>query len=109
MLRPTGHVVITCPNLQSVAELVAEDKLTEPAYNSPAGPISPLDTIYGHRASMARGNLYMAHRCGFTKKVLGATLQLAGFKSIPILRRVGPHFDLFALATREECNEETLR
>ena len=51
----------------------------------------------------------MAHRCGFTKKVLAATLQSAGFKSIATFRRVGPHFDLFALATKEEVKEEAVR
>jgi hypothetical protein len=45
------------------------------AYTAPAGPIAPLDILYGHRASMARGNLFMAHRCGFTQKVLTGTLQ----------------------------------
>jgi hypothetical protein len=58
---------------------------------------------------MANGNLYMAHRCGFTKKVLAATLHSAGFKSIATLRRVAPHFDLFVLATKEEVKEEVVR
>ena len=31
VLSPDGFVVITCPDLQSVCALVAEDKLTEPA------------------------------------------------------------------------------
>jgi predicted SAM-dependent methyltransferase len=75
VLKPDGFAVITCPDLQAVCALVAEDKLTEPAYTSPAGPIAPLDILYGHRPPMARGNLYMAHRCGFTEKVLSATLQ----------------------------------
>jgi predicted SAM-dependent methyltransferase len=70
VLKPDGFAVITCPDLQAVCALVAEDKLTEPAYTSPAGPITPLDILYGHRPPMARGNLYMAHRCGFTEKVL---------------------------------------
>src|SRR3990167_8358112 len=48
VLREDGFVVITCPDLQSVCALIAEDKLTEPAYTSPAGPIAPLDILYGH-------------------------------------------------------------
>lgn len=63
VLKPDGFSVITCPDLQSVAALVAEDKLLDPAYTSPAGAIAPLDILYGHRASMAAGNTYMAHRC----------------------------------------------
>jgi hypothetical protein len=41
--KPEGFAVITCPDLQSVCALVAEDKLTDAAYDSPAGPIAPLD------------------------------------------------------------------
>jgi len=35
--------MITCPDLQSVCALIAEDKLTDAAYNVPAGLIIPLD------------------------------------------------------------------
>jgi len=38
VLKPDGFLVVTCPDLQSVCALIAEDKLTEPAYDSPAGP-----------------------------------------------------------------------
>ena len=79
VLNDEGFAVITCPDLRSVCALVAEDKLSEPAYTAPAGPIAPIDILYGHRPPMARGNLYMAHRCGFTEKVLTGTLQAAGF------------------------------
>ena len=63
VLKPDGFVVITCPDLQSVCALVAADKLTEAAYVSPAGPIAPMDIIYGHRTALRAGNLFMAHRC----------------------------------------------
>ena len=66
VLKSDGIAVITCPDLKSVCALIAEDKLTEAAYTSPAGPIAPIDILYGLRSSMAQGNLYMAHRCGFT-------------------------------------------
>lgn len=52
ILKPNGFSVITCPDLQSVCALVAENKLLEPAYNSPAGPISPLDILYSYRSSV---------------------------------------------------------
>ena len=108
VLKPDGFAVIACPDLQSVCALIAEDKLTDPAYTSPAGPIAPLDILYGLRTSMANGNLYMAHRCGFTKKVLTATLQASGFKSVASMSRGHPYFDLWALATKAELNEEEL-
>ncbi|MBL8487304.1 MAG: class I SAM-dependent methyltransferase [Rhodocyclaceae bacterium] len=109
VLKPAGFVVITCPDLQSVARLIAEDKLTEPAYTSPAGPIAPIDILYGHRPQMAAGNLFMAHRCGFTLKVLLATLKAGGFPSVAGRRREGPAFDLWAVATRTPTDGDTLK
>lgn len=110
VLSDDGFTVITCPDLQSVCALVAQDKLTDAAYTSPAGPIAPLDILYGHRPAMNRGNLYMAHRCGFTRKVLQGTLQAAGFKSVATLARGrAPFFDLFALASKSARSEEEMR
>ncbi|NEX17192.1 MAG: SAM-dependent methyltransferase [Halochromatium sp.] len=109
VLKADGFAVITCPDLQSVSALIAADKLTEPAYQSPAGPIMPLDILYGHRPQLAAGNLYMAHKCGFTERVLVATLQQAGFKTVASLGRGTPHFDLWALASKTERDEEAMR
>lgn len=108
VLSEDGFVVITCPDLKSVCALVADDKLTEPAYTSPAGPIAPIDILYGHRPPMARGNLYMAHRCGFTQKVLTATLQAAGFPSVATLARPKV-FDLWAVASKHKMEEAALK
>ena len=109
VLKDDGFAVVTCPDLQSVCALIAEDKLTDTAYVSPAGPIAPLDILYGYRPSMARGNLYMAHRCGFTQKVLTETLQAAGFASVASMRRGYPSFDLYAVATKTAASESELR
>ncbi|OHC69813.1 MAG: SAM-dependent methyltransferase [Rhodocyclales bacterium RIFCSPLOWO2_02_FULL_63_24] len=100
VLKPDGFVVITCPDLQSVSALIAEDKLGDPAYVSPAGPITPLDILYGHRPPMAAGNLYMAHRCGFTLKVLREVLFAAGFLRVAGMQR-SRNFDLWALASMQ--------
>lgn len=109
VLQPDGFVVITCPDLQSVCALVADDKLTETAYTSPAGPIAPLDILYGYRPSMSRGNLFMAHRCGFTQKVLVGALQSSGFTSVASTRRGRPYYDLWAVATKSMLDEAALR
>lgn len=109
VLKEDGFLVVTCPDLQSVCALIADNKLTEPTYQSPVGPIAPLDILYGHRPAMARGNLYMAHRCGFTEKVLIATLQDSGFASIASIRRAHPYFDLYAVATKRSTEEAGLR
>ncbi|MFZ6733021.1 class I SAM-dependent methyltransferase [Undibacterium sp. Ji42W] len=108
VLKDDGIFVVTCPDLISVCKLVVEDKLIEPAYVSPAGPISPLDILYGHRASMERGNLFMAHRCGFTQKVLMNTLAGSGFKTVVAAARPSA-FDLWAVGTKNARTEEEVR
>jgi hypothetical protein len=43
--------------------------------------------IYGFRTAMAKGNLNMAYRCGFTQSVLAQTLHAVGFSSVACKRR----------------------
>lgn len=109
VLKSDGFLVVTCPDLQSVCALIADDKLTEAAYVAPAGPIAPLDILYGLRSALAKGNSFMAHRCGFTQKVLGGTLRTVGFApAIASARRGFPYFDLWALATASPMDENLL-
>lgn len=108
VLKPDGFVVLTCPDLQSVCALVAEDKLTEAAYTAPAGAIAPIDILYGHRPAMAAGNLFMAHRCGFTERVLIQTFHAAGFQRTATMRRVAPFFDLWLVATVDRPDDAVL-
>jgi SAM-dependent methyltransferase len=108
VLGPNGFLVITCPDLQSVCALVADDKLTEAAYVSEAGPIAPLDILYGLRPAMASGNLFMSHRCGFTLKVLLGVLQEAGFLKV-LGRRRPAQFDLWAVACLSDLDDATLK
>ncbi|HWB48237.1 MAG TPA: methyltransferase domain-containing protein [Stellaceae bacterium] len=86
VLRPGGEMLLTLPDLQRIAELVAGDGLEDEAYSSPAGPITPLDMIYGHTPSLARGNEYMAHRTGFTARTLRRLLTEAGFAGVALQR-----------------------
>jgi predicted SAM-dependent methyltransferase len=109
VLRSDGFLVITCPDLKSVCALIAEDKLTEAAYDAPAGAIAPLDILYGHRPQMAKGNLYMAHRCGFTEKVLRGTLRQGGFGHVGTMARGAPFFDLWAVASKSNRSEDEMR
>ncbi|WBV45024.1 class I SAM-dependent methyltransferase [Pseudoroseomonas cervicalis] len=86
VLKPGGFALITLPDLQQIAELVAQDRLGDPAYMSPMGPITPLDMLYGHNASLAQGNSFMGHRTGFTARTLETALQAAGFPLVRVVR-----------------------
>jgi len=108
VLKPDGFCVITCPDIQTVCELVAQDKLMEAAYQSPAGPITPLDILYGHTSSIRDGNTYMAHRCGFTQSSLSTVLKQSGFGSVAAMR--GPQsFDLWGIASKRRRIEDEMR
>jgi len=106
-LKPDGFAVITCPDLQSVCALVAQNKLLEPAYTTPI-PVAPLDILYGHRASLAHGNLFMAHRCGFTESALRQALSHAGFSVIATIAR-SAIFDLWAVASKSKRTDPEIR
>jgi hypothetical protein len=96
VLKPQGLLLMTLPDLQQVAQLVVEDRLEDEA-TSPSGPISALDMIFGHTPSLARGNLFMAHRTGFTARTLHRLLADTGFVDITVRR--GNSFDLWATAS----------
>jgi len=106
VLKPEGFLVLTCPDLRSVSEFVASHDLMGPAYLSGLGPIAPIDILYGHRPSLERGNLYMAHRCGFTEASLQAALATAGFVSLLTARSAG--FDLWAIATKRMVDADEM-
>ena len=108
VLKEDGMVVITCPDLQSVCEAVVKDKLLEPLYESPAGPISPIDILYGHRGFIAQGNEYMAHKGGFTYSVLDRAFYEAGFK-IRYGGRRPAAWDLFIVAFKQDKSDEEIK
>ena len=95
-LMPGGVAIVRVPDLQAVCEMVAQDRLYDTAYISAAGPISPIDMIFGFRQSIERGNYYMRHTTGFTAKTLAWRLEEAGFR-FAFVRRL-PGFELYAVA-----------
>ena len=100
VLKPGGLLLLTIPNLQKAAEFVAQDQLEHEIYRSPAGPITPLDMIFGHTPSLARGHGFMAHKTGFTARALERLLLDAGFVDLELRR---DQFDLWATAYRSRC------
>jgi SAM-dependent methyltransferase len=107
VLKPGGFALIMLPDLQEVARHVADGKLEEPLYMSPVGPIAALDVIFGHRPALANGNMFMAHRTGFTGATLGAALVNAGFAAA-LVQRDPPAFRLTAIGFRTNPDSERL-
>ncbi len=86
VLRPGGFALMTMPDLQQVAALIAEGNLEGTAYLSAMGPIMPLDMLYGFGRAVAEGNDFMGHRTGFTAQTLANHLQRAGFTGVQVQR-----------------------
>jgi ubiquinone/menaquinone biosynthesis C-methylase UbiE len=98
VLRSDGFLLMAVPDLKRVAQAILDTGLDRPVYNSPAGPICPVDMLYGCRVWVQQGNEFQAHRNGFTKETLEKALWLAGFKSVRVAE--GENFDLWGVATK---------
>jgi predicted SAM-dependent methyltransferase len=107
VLKSDGFAIFMCPDLESVAEHLAKYGTDHVAYESAAGPVTALDMLYGHQASVARGRYSMAHKTGFTAERLGNLLLEAGFPTVRV-RRDG-HFEICALAFAEHAHEERIQ
>jgi len=108
VLKEDGIVVITCPDIQSVGEAIAQDKLFETLYESTMGPVTAFDILYGHRETTLDGNVFMIHKGGFTYSSLDKAFFEAGFKA-----RVGGRrpdaCDLYLVAFKQEKSEEEIK
>ncbi len=99
VLRPGGVAAVIVPDLQMVARRVADDILDEPVYMSVAGPILPMDMIFGYQPALAAGKLFMAHKTGFTLKSLGRAFTGVGFEPV-LIARDAERYELRVIAYR---------
>jgi SAM-dependent methyltransferase len=106
VLRPDGFALISSPDIEAVAALIVKHGLDHVAYVSLAGPITALDILYGHSASIARGRTSMAHHTGFSSGSLGRRLIEAGFSSVLVKQE---NFDLWALALMPEADKPSIQ
>lgn len=109
VLSEDGFVVVRCPDLQTICELIAEDKYLEVIYESPLGPVYPIDVLYGHRGQIEAGNNYMAKKVGFTYSALDASFSAAGFKARYGGRLPKLGGELGMVAFKQEKSEEEIK
>ena len=109
VLNDDGIVFIRCPDIQTVCEAVVKDKLLETLYDSPAGPISPIDIMFGNRQEIAEGNEYMTKKCGFTYSVLDRVFFEAGFKTRYGGRMPFNSGELALVAFKQKKSEEEIK
>jgi SAM-dependent methyltransferase len=84
VLKDDGFALMTMPDLQQAAKMIAEGRMMEMIYESPIGPITPLDIVFGHSGSIELGHVNMQHRTGFTMSRLKAELRAADFVQVTV-------------------------
>jgi ubiquinone/menaquinone biosynthesis C-methylase UbiE len=97
VLRPGGTAYVQVPDLEKPARAILKGNLDQTLFVSPAGPIRPLDMLYGMGPAIALGQHYMAHRCGFTRETLSRRMRDAGFDEVRVACR---DYALWATGTR---------
>ena len=80
VLKEDGIVVITCPDIQSAGEALTQDKLFETLYESPMGPVTAFDVLFGHRKTSS-GTARFDGRLWETFCRKGNEVQLRNFAS----------------------------
>ncbi|ABE61898.1 conserved hypothetical protein [Nitrobacter hamburgensis X14] len=106
ILKLDGFALIMSPDLEAVAHFIVEQGIAAVAYNSPAGPIRPLDMLYGHSRAIEEGHVHMAHRTGFTAERLGNLLLMAGFPTVSVATE---NFEVCALALMPEADDAAIK
>jgi SAM-dependent methyltransferase len=99
ILSPDGFACLRVPDLQTVAGVVAEDRMHEVLYTSKAGPVTAHDVLFGFGPELAAGHTAMSHRTGFTPTILVSDLQGAGFSSLLVRRST--RLELVAVAQKQ--------
>jgi SAM-dependent methyltransferase len=108
LLKPDGFLCVLVPDLQTVAQYAAADRLHETLYQSPAGPVTPHDMLFGYGAAIAAGQTSMAHHCGFTPGMLQQAFREQAFGEVVLRRRV-QSFELAAFARVGRSRDEAER
>ena len=109
VLKPGGFAQIRVPDLTELMRRVVQGKLDleETLYVSPAGPIAPLDVIYGFgRQIETSGVDFFAHKTGFSDQSLSRAVERAGFS--PNFARVAD-LEINLLAFKGSADPDHLR
>lgn len=108
VLKPDGFAEIRVPDLRSVMRrfVAADMDIDDTLYQSPDGPITVCDVIYGWAREIEEsGEDFFAHKTGFTPTSLTAVLRNAGFPTV-FARTVEGHFEVRALAFKRPPTPE---
>jgi len=104
VLRADGFAEIRVPDIQAVMNRVVQSGMgiSDILYDSPAGPISPHDVLYGYGKEIEQsGQDFYAHKTGFTANTLRRALEQAGFLNTFLFEAPGA-FEIKAFAFKSQ-------
>jgi hypothetical protein len=102
VLKQDGFAHIRVPDIGQLMRFTVEKNLDveDVLYQSPAGPITVLDVLYGYGPEIEQsGQDFFAHKTGFTEKSLAGALSRAGF---PVVYIVPGALEITAYAFKDE-------
>lgn len=105
VLKPDGFAQVMVPDIHGLMQATLERELDidDVLYHSAAGPVRPLDMLYGLQSEIEKsGRDYYQHKTGFTLKSLTAALVRAGFGDI-YGRAI--NLEVFCLAFKTKPND----
>jgi SAM-dependent methyltransferase len=108
VLKDGGFLVLACPDLESVCQIVIDKGLYGIAYKTREGVgITPHDMIYGWGRVIETGNLFFAHKCGFDTASMHQKLGNARFMDFATFV-AKTDFTLWAVARKGPSDESSI-
>jgi SAM-dependent methyltransferase len=104
VLKEDGFAEIRVPDIQVVMQRVVQSGMDigDVLYESPSGPITPHDVVYGFGKEIERsGQDFYAHKNGFTPKRLRNALEQAGYAAVFVFE-APEAFEIRALGFRAQ-------
>lgn len=86
VLKAGGYAEIHVPNIKHLMQTIGSLDIQDVWYRLADGtPVTYHDVLYGWDRAMSNGNLFYAHKCGFTPISLMVALSDVGFRDIQIV------------------------
>ena len=86
ILRKGGTFMFSVSDLQKIGQALAQGRPERELYRAPAGSITALDLLYGHRTSIMNGRFDLQIKTGFSASSIAQKLTPLGFGEVEVRR-----------------------
>lgn len=109
ILKTDGFIHVRVPDIQALMQRVVQSNMdiNDILYQSPAGPISVKDVVYGFGKMIeSSGQEFYAHKTGFSVKSLLAVLKECGF---PVAAYTAGNLEIKAYGFKQAPSEYAIK